>query len=98
MNITLSFIINTATYVVVIVVVLYRTFKDKIMKPFWKRLIMALSAFAFVAVVGSAGFLSSGQGATFSPLFLSLHLCADLSFRISSWIIILASACSYQEL
>ncbi len=71
MNITLSFIINTATYVVVIVVVLYRTFKDKIMKPFWKRLIMALSAFAFVAVVGSAGFSIFGPGSYVQP-FITL--------------------------
>ncbi len=71
MNITLSFVINTATYVVAIVVVLYRTFKDKIMKPFWKRLIMALSAFALVALVGSAGFSYFGPGSYVQP-FITL--------------------------
>lgn len=67
MNMTVSFIINTATYVLAIVAVLYRTFKDKIMTPFWRRLCAALAAFAAVAVLGSIGFSCFGPGSYVQP-------------------------------
>lgn len=62
MDITLSYMINITVYVLTIVIVLYNTFKDKIRKPFWKRLLMSLGAFLLLAVVGSAAFIYIGPG------------------------------------
>ena len=51
MNITPSFFVIAAAYVVTVVIILYWTFKDKIMKPVWGRLVAAIAAFAAVAVL-----------------------------------------------
>ena len=56
MKVTWSFLCIAVLYVLIVVVVLYRTFKDKIKKPFWKRLIFAVSMFAAIAAVGVAGY------------------------------------------
>ena len=50
MNIPPSFFVIAAAYVVTVVIILYWTFKDKIMKPVWGRLVAAIAAFAAVAV------------------------------------------------
>ena len=71
MNITLSFIINTSTYLTAVVIVLYHTFKDRIMKPVWKRLGLGLLAFLAVAVIGSIGFMNFGPGSNVQP-FITL--------------------------
>ena len=71
MDITLSFIVIAAVYVISVVVILYSTFKDKIMKPFWKRLLAALAAFAAVAVVGCVGYMLFGPNSYVQP-FITL--------------------------
>lgn len=71
MKITWSFICIAFLYVVMIVAVLYRTFKDKIKKPFWKRLIFAVSMFVVIAAAGVAGYACFGLG-SYAQQFITL--------------------------
>lgn len=71
MRITWSFICNAASYVLVVVFILYRTFKDKIKKPFWKRLIFAVAMFIAIAIVGIAGYAYFGLG-SYAQQFITL--------------------------
>ena len=56
MSITASYSINIVIYVLVIIVVLYSTFKDKIKMPFWKKLLLSLACFFLLAFTGSIAF------------------------------------------
>ena len=67
MNITPSFFVIAAAYVVTVVIILYWTFKDKIMKPVWGRLVAAIAAFAAVAVGGSMGYVIFGPDSYVQP-------------------------------
>ena len=60
MNITPSFFVIAAAYVVTVVIILYWTFKDKIMKPVCGRLVAAIAVFAAIAVGGSLGYVIFG--------------------------------------
>lgn len=71
MRITGSFICIAFLYVIIVVSVLYRTFKDKIKKPFWKRLIFAISMFVAIAAVGVAGYAYFGLG-SYAQQFITL--------------------------
>ena len=71
MRITGSFICIAFLYVIIVVSVLYRTFKDKIKKPFWKRLIFAISMFVVIAAVGVAGYAYFGLG-SYAQQFITL--------------------------
>ena len=71
MKVTWSFLCIAVLYVLIVVVVLYRTFKDKIKKPFWKRLIFAVSMFAAIAAVGVAGYAYFGLG-SYAQQFITL--------------------------
>lgn len=67
MNITPSFFVIAAAYVVTVVIILYWTFKDKIMKPVWGRLVAAIAVFAAVAVGGSMGYVIFGPDSYVQP-------------------------------
>ena len=67
MNITPSFFVIAAAYVVTVVIILYWTFKDRIMKPVWGRLTVAVAVFAAVAVGGSMGYIIFGPDSYVQP-------------------------------
>lgn len=67
MNITPSFFVIAAAYVVTVVIILYWTFKDRIMKPVWGRLTVAVAVFAAVAVGGSMGYVIFGPDSYVQP-------------------------------
>lgn len=81
MSITLSYTINIVIYVVGIVIILYSTFKDKVRKPFWKKLLISLGAFFLIALVGSAAFIYTGPGTLGQPL--ATLLTSSCGFFIS---------------
>ena len=67
MNITPSFFVIAAAYVVTVIIILYWTFKDRIMKPVWGRLTVAVAVFAAVAVGGSMGYIIFGPDSYVQP-------------------------------
>ena len=67
MNITPNFFIIAAAYAVTVVIILYWTFKDKIMRPVWGRLFVALAVFAAVSVGGSMGYVIFGPDSYVQP-------------------------------
>ena len=67
MNITPSFFVIASAYVVTVVIILYWTFKDKIMKPVCGRLVAAIAVFAAIAVGGSMGYVIFGPDSYVQP-------------------------------
>ena len=102
MNITPSFFVIAAAYVVTVVVILYWTFKDRIMKPVWGRVVIAVAVFAAIAVGGSMGYVIFGPDSYVQP-FITLVTAFGCFFipytslsPTSCWITIWDSVCLSQ--